>query len=82
MYILLNLPRLICYGLVLAGTVWGECPWWVLPALISYDITRYVKVKIPWMKAPPTPDPIDKVSLQQLMQLRATMEKQNGGVNH
>ena len=81
MFILLNLPRILCYGFVLAGVVMGECPWWVLTALVAYDINYYYGVRIPWWRKPPTPppgDPIDKVSLQQLMQLRATLDKQTG----
>ena len=82
MYILMNVPRLVCYGLVLAGTVLGECPWWVLPALVCYDVTYYVPVRVPWKKPPAPVNPIDKVTLQQLMQLNATMQKQDGRVNH
>ena len=82
MYILMNVPRLVCYGLVLMGMVLGDCPWWVPAALVCYDVTYFVPVRVPWKKPPAPIDPVDKVTLQQFMQLRATMEKQNGGVNH
>lgn len=85
MIILFNAPKIAFYAGLLTLSIWGGLPWWALPMTVLYDTVYMVVWKVPWTKFPP-PGPLqpegEEISLQQILQFRALMEKQNGEVTH
>lgn len=86
MLIILNVTRMLAYCAIGALSYWGPLPWWSAPLAVLWDAQWYKIFRLPWKRfEPPTPLPaedVDQLDLSKLLQLRATMTKQDGEVLH
>lgn len=86
MSLVVNITRVLSHLAMVALWYWGEIPWWVAPLVILWDTPLVMWWRLPGKRfTPPEPLPLpefDEIELSKLLQLRATMTKQDGEVLH